>query len=264
MKKSLMFLSTALLAFSMVFLSACGDDDDGKKQEVKITPIKKITFDPSWGAFDSYEFTYDDEGRVATMVRTEGDDEPVTFTYNYSVANQLTITTSSGGSTLYDLDEEGRITKEYWNDEKTEWVAYNYNSDGFMDKLTERWDGEDHIKYTAETNSKNVTQHERFYDDGELRTTKVFNYSTLSSAVNVNDIHQTTINDSNWQWVGGFLGKASEGLVDNLQYWAPGDEDNKSTTSITYDFVGDLMTGMTRVGVDFTEEYTFTYYEEVE
>jgi hypothetical protein len=264
MKRSLKFLSMALLAFGMVFMSACSDDEGGKKTEVKITPIKKIVFNPSWGDIESYEFTYDEQGRVATMVNIYDDEEPVTSTFNYSVANQLTITKSTGGSTIYDLDNEGRIIKEYWNEEKTEWEAYEYNADGFMVELTERWGGDDYLKYTAEASSTNVTEHTRYDDEGEPNRTKVFNYSTLGSAVNVNAIHQTDIKESNWQWVGGFLGKASKGLVDNLQYWAPGDEANKKTTEIDYDFEGDLMMSMSRVGSDFTEEYTFTYYEDVE
>lgn len=264
MKKYLMFLSAAVLMFSVVFLSACGDDEDGKNSETKITPIKKIVFDPSWDKVESYEFTYDNQGRIATMINIYDGGTPVTSTFNYSVANQLTVTRSSGGSTVYELDSEGRITKEFWNDAKTEWEAYEYNSDGFMIKLTERWDGADHVKHTAEASSTNVTKHTRFNDSGVANRIKVFNYYTNSGAVNVNAIHQTTIKESNWQWAGGFLGKASKGLVENLQYWAPGDEANKKTTAITYDFDGDLMMSMTRVGSDFTEEYTFTYFEDAQ
>jgi hypothetical protein len=43
MKKYLKLLSMAMLAFSTVFFSACGDDDEGGAKEIPAALIKSIT-----------------------------------------------------------------------------------------------------------------------------------------------------------------------------------------------------------------------------
>jgi hypothetical protein len=268
MKKSLMFLSTALLAFSMVFMSACSDDDgDGKGVEVKASPLKTVGVVYEGDGVETFEFIYDANGRVTSInniwtAEGEEPDEPSVIEFDYTVANELTIT-RNGGETVYAIDADNRITKEYWNEEKTEWLGYVYNSDGFMTNVVEHYDGEDHDKWLIDVSNGNVIRHTRFRDDGTASFVKEFTFIT-SGAGNVSALQQTNIVDSQWKVVGGFYGKASKRLVSALNYWdGVGEEANVRTTTITYPVFDEegRITTMVRSGSDWSESFTYSYYD---
>lgn len=269
MKKSLLFLSAAVLALSTVFISACSDDDDGGKGvEVKASPLKTVGVVYEGDGVETFEFIYDANGRVTSINNvwtTEGEEpgEPSVITFNYSVANQLTIT-RDGNQTVYEIDANNRITKEYWDTEKTEWAGYIYNSDGYMTKAIEHYDGADHDKWQIDIENGNVIRHTRFRGDGSASFVKEFNFIT-SGAGNLSALQQTNIIDSQWKVVGGFYGKASKRLVSSLDYWdGVGEEGNVRTTNITYptfDTEGRI-TSMVRSGNGWSESFTYTYYDE--
>lgn len=268
MKRSLMFLSAVVLTCGTLFLSSCNNDDDGGNgPEVVASRIKTVGVVYEGDGVETFEFIYDANQRVTSINNVwtgEGEEpgEPSVITFTYET-NQLTIT-REGNNTVYEIDGNNRITKEYWDEEKTEWAGYEYNSDGFMIRSVEHWDGVDHVKFTIDVQNENVIRHTRYNDSGAINRIKEFNFITSGSG-NLSGLQQTNVVDSNWKVVGGFYGKASKQLVSSLNYWdGPGDEANARTTNITYpsfDSKGRI-TEMVRSGNGWSESYTYSYYED--
>lgn len=268
MKRSMMFLSAVALTCGALFLNSCKDDDDGGTgPEVVASRIKTAGVVYEGDGVETFEFIYDANGRVTSINNVwtaEGEEpgEPSVITYTYS-GTQLSVL-RDGSTTVYELDANNRIIKEFWDSEKTEWAGYEYNADGFMTKAIEHWDGTDHVKFTIDVQNGNVIRHTRYNDDGEVNRVKEFSFIT-SGAGNVSELQQTNVVDSNWKVIGGFYGKASKQLVTSLKYWnGPGDEANANTTNITYpsfDTKGNITT-MVRSGNGFSEQYTYSYYED--
>lgn len=255
MKKKLFFLGLAVL--TSVAMISCGnnnDDDDDNKVEASL--IKTISVNYGDGV-EGYEFIYNTDGTISHILNTWEGEQVDDILYDYTVAGKLTIT-KEGYATVYDLDSEGRVVKEIWDD--TSWASYTYNADGYLTKISEYWDGVDHVKYDVDITNGNVTKHTRYDDAGVINRYKTFTYT---SGDNVNDIQQANAVDSNWKTVGGLFGKPSNKLVDYLEYWTPGDEANTSTTTITYTFdAKNRPATITRSGDGWSELYTYTYYEE--
>jgi hypothetical protein len=269
MKKSLMYLSAGVLAVSALFLSSCNGDDDGDTDpQVVASLVKTVGVVYEGDGVETFEFIYDANQRVTSVNNIwtgEGEEpgEPSVIAFNYNVPNQLTIT-RDGSNTVYEIDASGRITKEFWDSEKTEWAAYEYDANGFMTKLIEHWGGEDHTKFTVDIQNENVIRHTRYNDEGAVNRIKEFKFITSGSG-NLSALQQTNVVDSSWKVIGGFYGKASKQLVSSLDYWdGPGDEENLRTTNITYpsfDAKGRI-TEMVRSGDGWSESYTYSYYED--
>ena len=267
MKKYLMFLSAAVLALSTVFISSCGDDDEGGGSKVPPAVIKTIAMDyvGDGSEVEEWEFIYDDEGRVELINIKYNGVSDGTREYEYA-ENELTIT-RNGNETVFELDDEGRVVKEFWNEEQTEWESYQYNSQGYMIKIFEHWDGADHLKYDLTVEDGNTTHRIRYEEDG---TTEVedreFSYTI---ADNASGIHQIYAVDSEWKNIAGLYGKQSDKLVE--EYVRHIADDPGSTFGATYaytfddkDRVATQTKNGTGSGGTFTEKWTYTYYEDGE
>lgn len=264
MKRSLKFLSMALLVSGMVFMSACSDDEGGGgNNEAPPSLIKKITFDPSYDAPETYEFTYDDQDRVTSIENIYDGGDPEMITFNYSVANKVTV--NKGGSiSTRTLDSEGRVISGrplYGGAPEDEYFVYEYDEDGFISKVFEHYDGEDHLKFELDTENGNVTKHTRYGDDGvTANRVKTFFFTPGN---NESAIPQENVIDSNWEAVGGLYGKRNKKLVDKLEYYNTADPTEVFTTTITYTFdEKNRPATITRTGDGFTEVYTYEYYED--
>lgn len=268
MKKSLMFLSTALLAFSMVFMSACSDDDGGGGQaEIPAAPIKTISIDYYGDAseVEGWEFIYDDQGRVETINVSWNGEPDGTREYDYSVPGQLTITRNGNNGLVYFLDSEGRVIKEMGDDDDDEtYLTYEYNSDGILTEISERWDGEDHLKFQMTVTNDNVTHRIRYEDDGTtVREDREFIYT---SGDNASEVHQIYAVDSEWRWVGGLYGTQSKKLVNSFVRHLT--EDPESAYGATFVYVFDdetnTVTTVTKNGTsadgNYTEILSYSYY----
>jgi hypothetical protein len=266
MKKSLLFLSAAVLALSTVFISACSDDEGGGVAEVPPAKIKTIEIDYSGDGSETeqWEFIYDNQDRVASINILYNGESDGTREYDYSVDGQLTIN-RNGSGTVYALDAEGRVVKEFWNAEKTEWEGYEYDADGIMKKVVEHYDGEDFLKYEMTIENKNVTHRIR-YDGETVREDRVFTYTI---ADNASGIHQIYAVDSEWKNIAGLYGKQSKKLADT--YLRKITEDPTSNYGADYDYTFDAknrVATQTKVGTSsggtFTEKWAYTYYEDEE
>jgi hypothetical protein len=203
---------------------------------------------------DLYEFNYDGNSRVDNIINYWNDVLDKTLTYDYSVANQLTIN-RDGDLTVYKLDAQGRVIED------GDGSKYEYDADGYLVKMSEYWDNAFHLKYEMTITNGNVTKITTFDDDGV--TPKKIKEFTYTSGNNVNGIDQVIVVDSPWKTIGGLYGKVSNKLVDYLEYWDPRESPIVvKKTTISYEFdANDRPTVITRSGDGWQEVFTYSYYE---
>lgn len=202
---------------------------------------------------DLYEFNYDDQSRVDTIINYWEGELDKTLYYDYSVPNQLTID-RNGDLYEYELDNEGRVLID------ADGSKYEYDADGYLWKMSEFWDDAFHLKYQIDITDGNVVRVTTFDDDGV--TAKKIKEFFYTSGLNTNNIDQVIIVDSPWKTVGGLYGKVSKNLVDYLEYWDPRENPiDKGMTTITYDFDDkDRPVMITRTGDGWQEVFTYTYW----
>jgi len=271
MKRSLMFLSAAVLALSTAFISSCSDDESGGGKEIPPALIKSITLNENSGDnVVTWTFTYDDQDRlILTEVNEDGFEYDIT--YDYSVANRLTELEDGLYESVFVLDEEGRIIKGLWDAEEEDdnFDGYEYDEDGY---LIRRYYKEDGIEYeidAATVVDGNITVHSR-YDGDEIDRTKDFFYLPSATALNVSNLPQANLRNSERRTVSGLYGKGSKKLVDYLELNYVGAPEDKVTNKNTYTFdENNRVLTIQRTGVDangddtgLDELFTYTYYEE--
>lgn len=271
MKKYLVFLSAAVLAFSTVFISACSDDDDGDKQAViPPAPIKSISLDYNGDGseVEGWEFIYDTQGRVQTINVSWNGEPDGTREYNYSVAGQLTITRNGNNGLLYYLDSEGRIIKEMGDDNNAEtYDTYEYNSDGILTTVYRHNGSTKTLRYEMTVTNKNVTHRKRYNDAGTAVTEdREFTYNVGDNA---SEIHQIYAIDSEWRWVGGLYGAQSKKLVNAFVRHLADDPTSTYGASFVYTFdaknrPATVTKNGTSSGGTYKEIFTYTYYEVAE
>lgn len=257
MKKALFLLLFVALA-TVTFTSCNKDDGTDDPIVVVASPIKTMGVVYTDGV-ELYDFTYDATTKKITKIDDYWNDVlDKTITYDYSVSGKLTIT-SGDNATEYELTAAGYISKEVWSAE--EWAAYEYNTDGYLVKVIEHWGGEDHLKMEAVITNGNAVKHTTYDDDGV--TVKKIKEFTFTTGDNVNDIHQTSMIDSNTKPIGNLFGKPSKKLVDYLEYWDPRESPVvKGKTTISYEFdAKNRPSKITRAGADWQEVYTYTYVD---
>ncbi|MGE5383856.1 MAG: hypothetical protein ACM3PX_10555 [Omnitrophica WOR_2 bacterium] len=246
-----------MVAIAATSFTSCNKDnnDDNNPVVVEASKIKTISVTTADGT-EGWEFNYDNNKHITQIFNSWEGAVVDTITYDYSVAGKLTIT-KEDYPTVYELDAQGRVTKEVWDD--VSWASYTYDANGYLSSIKEHWDGVDHNKYDVEVTNGNVSKHSRYGDDGVINRYKTFTYTTGD---NKSELQQTNAVDSNWKTVGGLFGKASTKLVDYLNYWDAGNEAETKTTTITYTFdAKNRVSTMVRAGADWQEAYAFTYYE---
>ncbi len=266
MKKYLMFLSAAVLSLSTVFISSCGDDGEGGETKIPPALIKTLTIDYDDGDYvEIYEFTYDaaNNDRLMSVEVTESCCAPYTLTYDYSVPNQLTV-----NGTVYILDGEGRIIKELWTSATdNDFDGYEYDANGYMIRAYYKEDGVEYDYEEATVADDNITVHSR-YDGATIYRTKNFTYLPSATALNVSNLPQANLINSERKAVSGLYGKGSKKLVDYLELNYIGFPGDYVKNKNTYTFDGDnRVLSIQRTGVDaegndtgLNELFTYTYY----
>ncbi|HET9053759.1 MAG TPA: hypothetical protein VFM90_06295 [Cyclobacteriaceae bacterium] len=269
MKKSLMYLSAAMLAFGMVFMSACSDDEGGGSKEIPPALIKSITLNENNGGWVvTWSFTYDDQDRL-TLTEVNEDGYEYDITYDYSVPGKLTELEDGQWETVFDVDSEGRITKQY-RDDPSDYNTFSYNSEGYLVEFAEVRGGAVTYKETATVVDGNITVHTRYSDGVTASRTKVFTYLSAASAVNVSNLPQANLLNSERRTVSGLYGKGSRKLADYLElnYVDEPEAYVKNANTYTFDSENRVLT-IARSGIDsegnntgLNEVFTYTYYED--
>lgn len=275
MKKSLLFLSAAVLALSTVFISACSDDEGGGGQGV-IPPdlIKSLTINR-----ETWEFVYDEANndRLKQVNYSEvsldgGDPYTVTFTYDYSVAGKLTEKEADAWgeyTTVFVLDSKGRIIKQERED-ANDFDGFEYNSDGYLIRWYRSTAGVEKNKWTATVVGGNIAVHTEYKDDGvTVSRTKTFTYLAAAGALNVSNLPQANLRNSERRTVSGLYGTGSLKLVDYLEINNPTVATDYRKNKNTYSFDSkNRVATITRTGVDkdgiatdLNEVFEYTYYD---
>lgn len=264
MKKTIKYLSSIALCMSLILVSSCTNEIGGESDfpVVPDSKIKKIIFDSGDG-IESWEFVYDASGRVTSIANSWENGAPEMITYDYTQAGKLQLK-KGGKITNFTLDAEGRITKELWNSSGTEYVAFEYDSEGILKKVLEHYDNVDHLKFENKINKSNITNRIRYEDNGvTVRENRVFEYTIAN---NTNAIHQIFTVDSQWKNVGGLYGKQSKKLVKNYVRKLASDPDSNYGASFAYTFdtknrVATQTKNGKGSGGSFSESWKYSYYE---
>jgi YD repeat-containing protein len=270
MKKSLMFLSAAVLALSTVFISSCGDDDEGGAKEIPPALIKSITSNvDDGGRITTWEFTYDDQDRLTLTEVTDSEDGSYDITYDYSVAGRLTELEAGLYESVFVLDEDGRIIKGLWDASEVDdnFDGYEYDEDGFLIRRYYKEGGVEYEIDEATVVDDNITVHSR-YDGDDIDRTKVFTYLPSATALNVSNLPQANLRNSERRTVSGLYGKGSKKLVDFLELNYVGFPEDYVKNKNTYTFNSDnQVVSIQRTGTDadgndtgLDELFTYTYY----
>lgn len=225
-------LAVITVLFSTLFFSCKKDDDGGTTAVVVASPIVTLGIVYPSGT-DSYQFTYDDTKKVKQILNFWDGTLDKTINYDWSTAGKLKVVTN-GSEVKYDLNAQGYVSREYWNDAQTEYAAYEYDANGYLVKVSEFWGGVNHVKLVAVVANGNVTKHTKYTDAGVASTIKEFSYSPGD---NVNDIQQTNPVDNNTKPTAKLFGKASKKIVNSLTYWDPRETPIVTKTStMSYEF----------------------------
>jgi hypothetical protein len=265
MKHSIKYLKAIAICLTFIFVSSCTNEIDGTSEYpfVPDSKVKELSFIAPWGT-ESWEFTYNANGRVTEIANSWEGGAPDMITYDYSEAGKLTIN-KSGYDTNYTLDGEGRISKELWNDAGTEYAGFEYDSEGFLKKVIEHYSGADHLKYENKIPKSNITNRVRYEDDGvTVREDRMFEYTI---ADNPSSIHQIYTVDSEWKNAGGLFGRQSKKLVKSYVRKLASDPDSNYGASYEYTFdeenrVATQTKNGTGSGGSFSESWSYTYYED--
>lgn len=264
MKKNLFFYLCMALFMTVAVSSCKDDDDDDNPPVVEASLIKTINLDFTGAGteVEGWEFIYDATDRVTSIINTYNGTVEDTIQYDYSTAGKLIIT-KGGNPTTYELNADGRVSKELWVADGSEYEAYTYNADGILIKIIEHYGGADHLKYDLTVANKNVTNRIRYEEDLTVREDRVFSYTTGDNASNIQQIYAV---DSEWKPVGGLFGEACDklasGFVRNIT------ADPLSAYGVTFVYTFDaknrpatITKNGTSSGGPYTEVLTYTYYE---
>jgi hypothetical protein len=265
MKNLNKYLDSVVILLALILMSSCTSDIEGTSEYpfVPDSKIKAISFHASWGT-ESWEFTYDTNNRVTSIANSWEGGTPDMILYDYSQTGKLSIN-KGGYITNYNLDEEGRISKELWNDEGTEYIGYEYDSEGFLSKIIEHYGGEDHLKYQNIIVNSNITNRVRYEDDGvTVREDRVFEFTI---ADNPSSMDQIFTIDSQWKTVGGLYGRQSKKLAKNYLRVLTSDPDSNYGANFEYTFddqnrVATQTKNGNGSGGNFSESWSYTYYED--
>ena len=262
MKKNLFFYlcMTALLSITI----SCDKDDDNNPPVVEAALIKTINLDYTGDGseVEGWEFIYNASDRVTSIINTYNGSVEDTILYDYTTPGRLIIT-KSGNPTTYELDANGRVSKELWVADGSEYEGYTYNADGILVKIIERYGGADHLKYDMTVVNKNVTNRIRYEEDLTVREDRAFSYTTGDNASEIQQIYAV---DSEWKPVGGLFGEASAKLASGFVRHITADP--LSAYGVTFDYTFDaenrpatVTKNGTSSGGPYTEKLTYTYYE---
>ncbi len=254
----MMYLLTAVACMGMIATSCSNDDNndgDDNGNKTKTWKVKTMALDPTWGDTESWEFVYNTDGKVSKIYNA-GPDWKDTISFDYSTTGKVTYK-KGGSTTTCLLNAQGFVSELQWN--STEGLRYEYDATtGFITKITEYWDGGTEVKCVNTVKGSNIDSIVYKPENTPPSWNKVFNYSSGENLGGIQQIAQQTDNVSDWQAQSGLFGKACKNICTKVQK-----STSSTPTNISFTFdAQDRINVLTRAGSDWSEIYTFTYYEE--
>lgn len=270
-----MYACVTLLMACVVI--SCGDDGTGGAPEIPPALIKTLSINED-GDVTTWTFTYDNQDRLTRTDVVDPEGFEYFITYDYDTPGRLIETEVYGEDdtwvTTFVLDSEGRIIKELWEPEEGDddyFTGYEYDEDGYLVRIYEKDGGAEVTKETATVVNDNITVHTQYNGIAVVRT-KEFTYLPSATALNVSNLPQSNLRNSERRTVSGLYGKGSKKLLDYLELDYTGEPEAYAKNSNAYTFDDDnRVLTITRTGVNsegndtgLNEVFTYTYYEEEE
>ncbi len=162
------FAIAALFAVAAFSLSSCGNDDPSSKYRI-------ASFADDW---DTWVYSYDDAGKLVSIVRGENDR---VYEFQYK-APGVVIKYTKGGEAKNDitltLNDNGLCTK--FVDEYGDEFTYTYDANGYVTSVKKF----DELKANVVIENGNIAKWSKFENGAE-----VWKVHTYGAADNVNGIH---------------------------------------------------------------------------
>jgi hypothetical protein len=220
--------------------------------------VKSVSFHATWQTdIEEWDFTYDLSGKVAEIVNLWAGSVDKTWTYDYSVPNQLTLAKDGNSYASFDLNESGYITKE--DKGGGDYLGYEYDNAGFGITYNEFF-GTNVKKREVFITDGNVSKIVKYNDAGDTTQIKVFKYLADN---NMDGIFQANISDSDWKPYGNLYGRPSTKLIESFTYWSPNDSPVVKKTA-TFAYTRDDRNRVTKIVKtnatdNSTETWDYTY-----
>ena len=229
-----------LILITGLFFLSCENDDSNNDSETEKTTTAQIT---SWADdWDSYSYSYDNEGRVIKIDRNNGERE-----YNLSYT-EGTISISGYATYTIVLGSNG-----YASSFSDEWdtYQYTYDSEGYMTKIEK----EDDIVSNIIVENGCISSWSKFEDGVEF--VKNHTYSSAENVAGINNIYSEKGGFDRWLAELGFFGKPTKYLCSGNQW-----DYSESGSQITYEYDenGFVLKEVKNFPADdWTENYSYTW-----
>lgn len=172
-------------------IASCSKNKEEIKVADKKTLLTRSTSVSNTGSKTINEFTYDDAGRVISVIQSKGTASELTYTLTYDTKENIaTMRFVNRGSNGYDYtyDNQNRISSRqgYYDDgSKGSRSDYSYFADRVEELLydaTNTLTNKYQYFYTAD--KKNMASEKRFLPSGELTSDLTYTYSALKATNN--------------------------------------------------------------------------------
>lgn len=224
MKK--IFSIAAIVLMGAAALVSCKKGDNGGKEETVVKRVKTFS-EVGDGWADVYAYTYDAQGRVSNINRSEGEK---VWDFAYS-GNKVTVTYTKKGETPYvayvlTLNEKGLCTSmvDEWEETRT----YTYNSEGRIIKVEK--EGELKSELSLEDGCILYWTKNR---DGEWAK-KNHKYTSTKNIGDIHNIYSEATDPSRWMYETGLFGHGTAYLCGENQW-----DYSEAKGILTYEFDAD-------------------------
>ena len=252
MKKFTKFLWIAFAAFSMTFAS-CSDNDDEPNPGVTDNPsIAEVFPEGVPASVNDWNIELNEKGQVVKMVNSEGDSE-IIFEYgdfSRSTKFNAVMRYRDKEEPFYNYDiymqlnDRGFVNYAVmiYHDEEDERWEFEYNSDGQMTRMINKYDMG---RYNMETINKYVNgdiTEIKVSEDNETEYSYYYSYTNSqysnpvankSGIMLYEDTYYIDINEMKYAFWAGLLGKATKNLP-MVEIWD--DEDEEGSTEFFWEF----------------------------
>ena len=223
MKKFYVIAAMAALAVVSISCNKNSTKPDGPEDPGTVTRTHRIkTFGDNW-AENPYTFTYDAQGRVASIV--SGEDNRV-FTYDGS---KLTIKNGDAVEYTMTLNSDGFATKVE-NAEHT-WDI-TYDAKGYMIKGVK-----DGVQCTSQKiEDGNILYWTRYDSNNDFWRMKDATYLSKENKGCVQTHYAEDLGFSRWAWEARLFGNTSVNVMESCRWKHYGDEYAPKTAVYTYEY----------------------------
>ena len=263
--KKLLLIMMSLAAVAVVSCKKGDNEKENKEPEGPKFRIATLAYcdgenlakpeDAGW--FDTWYYTYDDQGRVIDVDRKDGPNKHWTFAYE---GNKVTVTQESGKEVyVLTLNDKGVCTSFLDDVKESDWGAYQETATFTYDetlRITKiEKEGELRSEITLRDNC--LVSWTKTKDDNAKR---IFTYNTTKNIGDLHAIYSEAINPpARWMYETGLLGKGPAYLPMTSEW--EGRPDTQSTLTCEVDENGYCISEKKVFADGWTEFFVITWEE---